>query len=305
MSTTWLYGIEVHSARPLFRTHTDGGAAAPGDHPAVQLLERDALRGDQLADQVGLTEQTRFQLTHGRQLGLYSDRPLAQSLPGQPWRLDVERVVSFHWCGGEHSMFYELREAGNWELMAFWFTHIVLPLQLTLERGYDFLHAAAVDLGGAPALFIAPSGGGKSTLAAFFLQQGHALWSDDKLATFHHEDDYWAAPSHPHHRPWREFEVLGRPVVNFAPQSRPIRAIYCLRAEDPAADITIEELVGFRKFEELLPQYLFNFDHLLEHRLAWLGQMLDAVPVYCVHRPWALPRLRETYLAVCAHATAR
>ena len=56
-----------------------------------------------------------------------------------------------------------------------------------------------------PILFIAPSTGGKSTLGDYFLKQGHPMLSDDKVATFLHEDEFWAVPSHPHHRPFREF----------------------------------------------------------------------------------------------------
>ena len=73
--------------------------------------------------------------------------------------------------------------------------HIFLPLHLTLERGYDFIHAAAIEVDSSPVLFIAPSNGGKSTLADYFLKQGHALLSDDKVATFFYEGVFWAAPS--------------------------------------------------------------------------------------------------------------
>ena len=45
-------------------------------------------------------------------------------------------------------------------LLAFWFVHIFLPMYLTLERGWDFIHAAAVEVDNRPILFIAPSTGG-------------------------------------------------------------------------------------------------------------------------------------------------
>ena len=125
--------------------------------------------------------------THGRELTLRTDRELARSEPGQPWCLEVEGVVSFSWTCGEPVIDYCLQGNGSRELLVFWFVHIFLPLHLTLERGYDFIHSAAVEIQGQPALFIAPSTGGKSTLGDYFLKQGHAMLSDDKVATFLHE----------------------------------------------------------------------------------------------------------------------
>jgi hypothetical protein len=295
VNRTWLYGIEVLSPFPLFATATPA-AAAPGDHASLRLQP---LAHKPPAE---LSEQLSFEHTHGRQLTLYSDRPLADSAPGQPWYLQVDAVVRFYWQSGEDSIHFELLEQGTQDLLAFWFTHIFLPLYLTLERGYDFLHAAAVEMAGGPVLFIAPSTGGKSTLADYCLQQGHALFSDDKVATFSHQGHYWAAPSHPHHRPWREFEVLGDPVANVAQQANPIKAIYCLRAGEPNAAVVIEAVQGFRKFEELLPNYLFNLEYLRARRLAWLGRMAEVIPVYRVHRPWNLERMDEVYRALRDHA---
>ncbi|PLW68406.1 hypothetical protein [Pseudohalioglobus lutimaris] len=332
MSSTWLYGIEVLSPFPLFDTPTPA-AAAPGEHAAIRLqplentaadagvhpiaAEEDCLHPNHadtrsseevrtVTSHLGqgqLGEQLSFQLTHGRQLSLYSDRPLAASAPGQPWCLEVDAVVRFHWQSGEQLIHYELLDGGNRQLLVFWFTHIFLPLHLTLERGYDFLHAAAVEMAGGPVLFLAPSTGGKSTLADHCLQRGHALFSDDKVATFREHGEYWAAPSHPHHRPWREFEVLGQPVKQFAQQANPIKAIYCLQTGEPGSPIAINEVTGFRKFEELLPNYLFNFDYLRAVRLAWLGRMAGSVPVYRLRRPWGLSQLQQTYLALHAHAS--
>ena len=75
------------------------------------------------------------------------------------------------------------------------------------------------------------------------------MLSDDKVATFLHEGDYWVVPSHPHHRPFREFEVLGYPVENFAKEARPVHAFYILEAGKPDSGVEISEVTGFRKFE--------------------------------------------------------
>ena len=242
-----------------------------------------------------------FNNTHGRELCLHTDRELARSASGQPWCLEVKDVVRFAWEGADPVIYYQLQEEGTQPLLVFWFVHIFLPLHLTLERGWDFIHGAAVEVDEQPIMFIAPSMGGKSTLADYFLKQGHPMLSDDKVATFLQEGHYYAVPSHPHHRPFRQFEVLGHPVEHFAAQARPIHAFYVLAQAEPDAEIEISEVTGFRKFEELLPNYLFSFSFLQEQRLRWLAQLADQSLVYRMSRPWDLGRMHETYEAICAH----
>ena len=292
-----LYGVKVYCDFPLFDRPVPVLAVAPGEHAALELrrMADDAAPGD-------YTHSTPLYTTHGRELILHTDRELARSAAGQPWRLEVENVVSFTWVGGEATITYQLHREGTQALLVFWFVHIFLPLQLTLERGYDFIHSAAVEIEGKPVLFIAPSTGGKSTLGDYFLKQGHAMLSDDKVATFLYEDEFWAVPSHPHHRPFREFEVLGHPVENFAASARPIHAFYLLEAGEPDSAISITEVEGFRKFEQLLPNYLFGFSFLQQQRLRWLAGLADQSRVFRVQRPWSLERMREVYEALCAHS---
>ena len=153
-----------------------------------------------------------------------------------------------------------------------------------------------------PVLFIARSTGGKSTLGDYFLKQGHPMLSDDKVATFFHEDEFWAVPSHPHHRPFREYEELGYPVENFAESAKPIHAFYILEAGEPDSAIEIIEVEGFRKFEQLLPNYLFSFNFLQQQRMRWLAGLAGQSRVFRVRRPWNLARMQEVYEAICAHS---
>ena len=211
-------------------------------------------------------------------------------------------VVSFSWTGSDASIYYQLHEQGRQDLLVFWFVHIFLPLHLTLEHGYDFIHCAAVEIDEQPVLFIAPSTGGKSTLGDYFLKQGHSLLSDDKAATFWHGGKFYAAPSHPHHRPFREFEVLGYAVDNFATRAKPIHAFYLLERGEPDSEVKISEVTGFRKFEQLLPNYLYSFRFLQKQRLVWLARLADQSLVFRVRRPWNLDRQHEVYEAICSHS---
>ena len=201
----------------MFDQEAPTSAVAPGAHAALELRQA-ARQMEPGAQTVPLYE------THGREVLLHTDRPLAMSEAGQRWCLEVCDVVSFCWTGGQSLIEYEIHPQGTQALLVFWFVHIFLPLQLTLERGYDFIHSAAVEVYGQPILFIAPSTGGKSPLGVYFLQQGHPMHSDDTVATFLHEDRFWAVPSHPHRRPFRQLEVLGHPVKHFATGSGPIHA---------------------------------------------------------------------------------
>lgn len=292
-----LYGLRVFCDQRLFDTPTDVSGFAPGGQDAIQLksLPQDAVPQE-------LQQRNSLYSTHGRPLWLCSDRVFAQSSPGQSWCLEVDSLVNFYWVGGESTVYYQLSEECDKALLVFWFVHIFLPLFLTLERGYDFIHGSAVEVNGKPVLFLAPSTGGKSTLADYFMKKGHALLSDDKVATFFHEDDFIAVPSHPHHRPYREREVLGYPVENFASSAGAISAIYLLEQGEPGSDISICEVRGYRKFEQLLPHYLFSFRFLQEQRLNWLAQLADESLVFTVTRPWDLARLEDVYSAICKHA---
>ena len=294
-----LYGVKVRTPFELFDRNIPHMAEAPGAHPGITLHL--SVKQPDFPELPVVLYHCR---THGRQIKLCTDRPRARNVPGQHWRFEVEGVASLTWRGGTRDLQYQLHDEGNLALLAFWFIHIFLPLHLSLERGYDFIHSAGVEVANQPILFIAPSMGGKSTLADYFLKQGHPMLSDDKVATFLRDGQYWAVPSHPHHRPYREHEVLGFPLKNFACRARPIKAFYILAQGEPDSDVQINEVTGFRKFQELLPNYLYNFDFLLEQRLRWLAQLADQSLVFKVHRPWKLERMHEVYSAICAHSHA-
>ncbi|MDM5263038.1 hypothetical protein PF327_02395 [Sulfurovum sp. XTW-4] len=239
---------------------------------------------------------------HGRKVYLYSDRVFNGSETGQPWCYEVKDVVRFYWLGGERKIYYEIGEKGNVNLLSFWFVHLLLPLFMTLENMYDFLHAGAVEVEGKPIFFIAPSMGGKSTMTDYFIKQGHTLISDDKVPTFIDDGKFMAVGSHPYHRPYRKFEELGYRVENFTTHFKAIHAFYALKGVEGDADITIKEIKGFAKFDFLLPNYLYMFSHLKLIRLKYLSQMLNSIKVFHVQVPWDMERLDEVHDMICAHS---
>lgn len=290
-----LYGVQVNSHFSLFEHCRDLAQLAPGNDEPIWLQQANP------EEPMGpFVESSPLYSTQGRELLIRTDRSLKASVAGQPWMVDVLGVVSFTWYGGDNRIFYHCENQVELALVAFWFVHVFLPLYLTLERSYDFIHSAAVEVDGSPLLFAAPSTGGKSTLADYFLQQGHALLSDDKVATFFHKGRYWALPSHPHHRPWREVEVIGTPVDNFFSKPAPLQSFYLLEADDAESDVEIVEVHGFRKFESLLPNFLFDFGYLRDQRMRSLAQLADQSRVFRLRRPWDIGRMGEVYESVCA-----
>ena len=252
---------------------------------------------------VDLLHRTNLYTGHGRELVLFTDRELAESITGQPWCFEVADVARFRWSGGTDEIQFERLTECTDQLLAFWLIHVFLPLYFTLERRYEFIHACAVEVNGSTILFTAPSHGGKSTLTDYFIKQGHVLVSDDKVATWREQGCYFAAPSHPNHRPYRQFEDLGYRVENFDPGPRPVDAIYALQRVDAEADVEIETVTGHRKFAMVRPGYLFDFGFLREKRLKYMGQLLGEVGVYRVSVPWDTKRLQVAHDCIVRHVT--
>jgi hypothetical protein len=214
----------------------------------------------------------------------------------------VKGVVSFYWRGGEGTVYYVLHEEGTVALLGFWFVHLLLPLFLTLEGKYDFFHGGSVEIEGKAVVFCAPSMGGKSTMTDYFIQQGHPLISDDKIPTFVSGGRLMLAAAHPYHRPYRKFEELGYRVEHFSTHFLPLHALYVMERAAPDAPVSIEEIQGFKKFDAMLPHYLYAFPFLKKQRMAYLAQMLNQVRVFNVKRPWNLSQLGEVYAALCEHS---
>jgi len=65
-------------------------------------------------------------------------------------------------------------------------------------RGITCLHASAVALRGQCVAFVGPEGAGKSTTAAAFAREGHAVLSDDVVALAEKDSQFMVAPAYPH-----------------------------------------------------------------------------------------------------------
>jgi hypothetical protein len=69
---------------------------------------------------------------------------------------------------------------------------------ISVMRGYEALHAAAIDHPDGVVAIMAPSGVGKSTLAIELLHRGWPLFADDQLTLDDGQDAVYAHPGTPH-----------------------------------------------------------------------------------------------------------
>ncbi len=242
-----------------------------------------------------------FENNQNREIVLSSDRDFTLNASEKKWIFTVKDVVSFEWVEAQGKMSYVLHKLGTMDLCKYWLSHTVFPVYLTLEKNYYFLHVGAVVVEDKPVLFMANSYGGKSTLTDYFLQRGHTLITDDKIATYEKEGKFYGIPSYPYHRPYREVETLGIFVENFDTEVRALENVYVLEKSDPNSEINIRELTVIEKFKQLRYGSEIEFPFLFEKGVEYLWRLLNQIKVYKITVPWDLKRLDEVYDAITEH----
>ncbi len=249
-----------------------------------------------------LTKKSNLISMSGQEVHYISARDFNSADRGFSWGAEIVNVLTLAWNAKEKKIYYRKGKQYAPERLRFWVLHTFLPLVLELERTYRILHVGSVEVEGKPILFSAFSFGGKSTLTDYFLKQGHTLLSDDSLGIEKREDGYYAIPSYPFHRPFRQLETLGYYTENFSTTSKPVHAVYRLEKAAPDADVSISELKGIEKFKAFHYSAFVDFDFMKQERFVFFTQMAKAVPVYQVQIPWDKARLPEVYEQIVKHS---
>jgi hypothetical protein len=235
----------------------------------------------------------------GQQVRYGSHTPFSQSKGKNcEWMLEVEGVLSLVWFSQTQTIGYKKSKYYTAKRLRFWVYHTFLPLLFEMNRVYVILHVGAVEVEGKPILFSALAFGGKSTLTDYFIKQGHTMLGDDTVAIDKRGDDYYAIASYPFHRPFREPEVLGYPVENFATNPKPLHAVYLLEKSKPDAEVEIKELKGIEKFKAFHFSSFVDFSFMKQERFDFFTQMATHIPVYSITVPWDLDRLEDVYRAI-------
>lgn len=242
-----------------------------------------------------------FTTNQGRTIYLSAKSAFETSSSLKEWLFCIEGVVSFLCMGDTHQLYYKKDVNYTDALMQYWFIHIVLPIALTLDATYYFLHTGSVNIDNKAVLFTGESYAGKSTLTEYFLQKGHSLVSDDKLATFQKNEKFYCKPSHAYHRPYRAVEDLGRVSANFHSQELEIGMLYWLEPAEATDSIEIKELKGLKKFECLRYATEMDLGVNQKNRFAYLTQMANRLKLYAIKVPRDLKRLDAVYDAIITH----
>ena len=178
------------------------------------------------------------------------------------------------------------------------------------------LHASAVACGDQALAFTAPSGGGKSTLAAALAARGFGYICDDTLPVFLGEAKAIALPDG---KPMKLFDksidllavtksapiasVPGKSYVepgNCAPQPVPVKHLFFL---EEGRDISIEPIAGSKKFNLLLDAMYRGFVHVARNDSDWHREILletaNLVQFWRLRRPLDAPNFVENCDEIC------
>lgn len=285
------YGLNLKYLDAL----NDSSSLKSGEDNSLVVVQYDTI------NHLSLPISLVYQNNQDRQIALNTDRDFTAPSDDQPWIFYVENVISFAWETKGSVIRYRFHDLATDDIFRFWLYHVVLPIYLSISQRYRFLHAGAVEVEEKAILFMAPSFGGKSTLTDYFLQRGHPLITDDKMATYETDGIYYAVPSHPYHRPFRTVEVLGHLCENPASKVRPIHAIYILEKSEPDGEISIRKLKGVEKFARLHEGGEMNFSFFTPQYVTYMAGLANAVNVFSVTVPHDLQRLEEVYQAIKEH----
>jgi hypothetical protein len=207
----------------------------------------------------------------------------------------------------------------------------ILGLALQLQ-GCVSLHGNSLVFGGSAFGLLAPSGYGKSTLAACLMASGCQLLSDDVLALELSDGRPVALPSLPRLKLWpdsldhllsqADWQSLDSYVSwiekrllapdklgGYCAEARPLAALFVLVPTSPEGDIEVARLRGSEAMLALLANIYQA--HLLIHERDLLSRHLETVshltlttPVYAINCPRSFERLDETAAEVLAQLEA-
>jgi len=198
----------------------------------------------------------------------------------------------------------------------------VLPRVLA-QQGETMVHASALSIGGRHALFLGPSGWGKSTLAGLLHRYGHVVLSDDCVQLVAEGNRFRAIPTYPSLRLYADSldelfpgQVETAPVASYTSKRRvpmearhapeqAVDAIYLLG--DPAhADESIR-IAPLRPAETCLALIRHSFRLDLGDRaasaaqLARCAEVARSVPGFRLDYPRDFTRQGELAEAVISH----
>jgi hypothetical protein len=200
----------------------------------------------------------------------------------------------------------------------------IFSLWLELQ-GIPMIHASAVVVDNDAIAFLSSSMGGKSGLAAAFVQKGHQILTDDVLPVENQDNLFLARPGYPAMRMWPdqaghffgEYETLElvhpdyskrRVLVGpggfgtFCSEEKPLKGIYIPQRLGPDSDIIIESLSKKNAFFALIQNSftagLVEALGLQPQRMDFFSRMVMQVPLRRLNYPEGFHHLSHVVDAV-------
>ena len=199
------------------------------------------------------------------------------------------------------------------------------------QRGLLPLHANAADIEGNAVAFMAASGEGKSTLAAWFYDRGYRVVADDVCVVgFDELGQPYAAPGLPRLRLWSEtlehlglgtsgydrsyvdpkaqFDKFDIPIASHSATSHNIRlaALYVL---DVADQFAVTRLKGLDAAEAIFANtyrgYFVSAANNQHNHWQSSVRLVRSVPVFRASREWGLSKLEDQCRRLLDHASAQ
>ncbi|MFO7829388.1 MAG: hypothetical protein R6V23_12250 [Bacteroidales bacterium] len=183
---------------------------------------------------------------------------------------------------------------------------------LFLQRGLLPIHGSAIKFGQSTSIFTGLSGVGKSSIAAYFVQNGYQMLADDISVI---NENLMTEPGFPNMKIWKDvLEKLGIPSdslsairadiqkykyavdKNFCTQPLPVKNIFIINPKNTPG-YESEELFGIEKFNAIKNNtFRYRFVEGLQKQkdhFVVINKLLKQVRVYRIKRPQSPVMLKE------------
>ncbi|MGC9375047.1 MAG: hypothetical protein ACP5DQ_08415 [Bacteroidales bacterium] len=224
--------------------------------------------------------------------------------------LETDRIAKFYIKNGNEIIVEPFKQEVDKEVRLFLLGSAFGAL--FLQRGLLPIHGSAIRFGHSTSIFTGLSGAGKSSIAAWFVQQGYQILADD-ISVINHL--LQVEPGFPGMKIWKDvLEKLGistdslssiRPDIqkykygvesNFCTQSLPVKNIFIIYPKNTPG-FESEELSGIEKFNALKNntfryRFVEGLQKQQEHFMV-INQLIQQVKVYRIKRPQAPVMLKE------------
>lgn len=224
--------------------------------------------------------------------------------------LEVDNIANYYVNGGNKITVELLKENLDKEVRLFLLGSVFGAL--FLQRGLLPIHGSAIKFENSATIFTGLSGVGKSSMAAYFINQGHQALADDISVV---NSNLEVVPGFPNLKIWNDVlkkldiqnESLSqiRPDIkkyqlpindNYYNESLPLKNIIILTTKN-SSGFDSEELFGIKKFNAIRNNtYRHRFVQGLEKQqdhFQILNKLLPTIKVFSVSRPQSPIMLKE------------